>query len=217
MGASGWRYFTPYQPDINAALQALRQRVFEGGAYGDPITNAVHGASFLSRFTSKQAPGSAPQIRDLIEGLRKMNKAMASGISPAEAVSLLGRCATPQAPRGRRSQKRTRSQVNSGGATQRGRGPRSIKALLKQRGGEGTHSILDITEGISPTRKFASAFPMPDDIKLKEFGTLQPTREQVEAADMLSAEDLDRWECWYAIVYKDGQPSEIYFEGCSGD
>lgn len=33
MGASGWAYFVPYQPDINRALQELREAVFKSGAY----------------------------------------------------------------------------------------------------------------------------------------------------------------------------------------
>ena len=33
MGASGWDYFVPYQPDIQAALAALRYQTFESGHY----------------------------------------------------------------------------------------------------------------------------------------------------------------------------------------
>jgi hypothetical protein len=33
MGASGWRYFVPYQPDIQQALQELREDVFKRGAF----------------------------------------------------------------------------------------------------------------------------------------------------------------------------------------
>ncbi|SNY55149.1 hypothetical protein [Paractinoplanes atraurantiacus] len=33
MGASGWDYYTDYQPDLNAALNALRDRVFAEGDY----------------------------------------------------------------------------------------------------------------------------------------------------------------------------------------
>lgn len=33
MGASGWSYFVPYQPDISQALQDLREKVFEEGDY----------------------------------------------------------------------------------------------------------------------------------------------------------------------------------------
>ncbi|MEU9509407.1 hypothetical protein AB0D32_24365 [Micromonospora sp. NPDC048170] len=33
MGASGWRYFVAYQPDLDAALDDLRDKVFAEGAY----------------------------------------------------------------------------------------------------------------------------------------------------------------------------------------
>jgi len=36
MGASDWNYCTPYQPDLNAALRTLRERVFAEGAYHWP-------------------------------------------------------------------------------------------------------------------------------------------------------------------------------------
>lgn len=35
MAASGWHYIVEYDPDPNAALDRLRQRVFESGEYGD--------------------------------------------------------------------------------------------------------------------------------------------------------------------------------------
>jgi len=36
MGASGWEYVVPYQPDLGAALDALRHRVFASGEYLKP-------------------------------------------------------------------------------------------------------------------------------------------------------------------------------------
>jgi hypothetical protein len=33
MGATGWTYFTPYQENLETALQQLRQQVFEEGKY----------------------------------------------------------------------------------------------------------------------------------------------------------------------------------------
>jgi hypothetical protein len=33
MGASGWQYVVAYEPDINKALQTLRQREFKAGRY----------------------------------------------------------------------------------------------------------------------------------------------------------------------------------------
>ena len=37
MGAKPWSYLVDYQPDINSALQALRQREFEAGRYSPAI------------------------------------------------------------------------------------------------------------------------------------------------------------------------------------
>ncbi len=36
MGASGWSYTTPYDPNIEAALQRLQREVFERGEYYKP-------------------------------------------------------------------------------------------------------------------------------------------------------------------------------------
>lgn len=36
MGASGWEYVVPYQPDLGAALEALRHHVFASGEYHKP-------------------------------------------------------------------------------------------------------------------------------------------------------------------------------------
>ena len=94
--------------------------------------------------------------------------------------------------------------------------PISIDQLLELSAESGTHSIIDIYF-VSDTRELGAAFPMPDDVKLDLYGTTRPTQEQVEAKSHARGEDLDRWQCWYVIVYKDDQPDEIYFEGCSGD
>jgi hypothetical protein len=39
----------------------------------------------------------------------------------------------------------------------------------------------------------------------------------VESVPSDIGENLERWQAVYFIVYKDGQPHEIRFEGCSGD
>jgi hypothetical protein len=49
------------------------------------------------------------------------------------------------------------------------------------------------------------------------FGTARPTREQVEGRwDGVTA-GLERWQAYYVTVYKDGEPAEYAFIGCSGD
>jgi hypothetical protein len=96
--------------------------------------------------------------------------------------------------------------------------PRTIEEALDQAAELGTHSILDIFNGISAGRDFATAFPMPEQVMFERYGTTRPSRAQVEAARRrMTGDGLGRWECHYAVVYEDGRPSELYFEGCSGD
>jgi hypothetical protein len=77
-------------------------------------------------------------------------------------------------------------------------------------------------ERVSSTPAFGAVTPLSRQQFLEVFGTEQPTHVQVEKwstrIDRLDAEPLyGRWEGIYIIVYKDSQPDEIYFEGCSGD
>ena len=48
MGASEWMYFTPYEPDAEAALQRLRQAEFAAGRYG-PRTRVGGAIQWLRR------------------------------------------------------------------------------------------------------------------------------------------------------------------------
>jgi hypothetical protein len=101
------------------------------------------------------------------------------------------------------------------------RTPTTIEQLLEQCGEEGTHSILDI-ERVSPTPEFAAITALSHDQLLAIFDTIEPTHAMVEKwskrIDPMGSESLyGRWEGIYIIVYEDGQPAEIYFEGTSGD
>lgn len=49
MGSHPYFYFTPYQPDVNSALQALRQQEFEAGRY-DPAMNMHDPEMWMFRF-----------------------------------------------------------------------------------------------------------------------------------------------------------------------
>lgn len=97
--------------------------------------------------------------------------------------------------------------------------PASIEQLLEQEGDRGTHSILDITH-VSPTPKRRTVSPLPAAV-LEDYclaGT--PSREEIE--DVYEFGSLEkytnkRWRGIYIIAYQDGNPSEIFFAGCSGD
>lgn len=59
MGSHPYSYFVPYQPDINAALQALRQREFKAGRYHPAMAFPAEGG---------EGPGAAHEtIEEAIE------------------------------------------------------------------------------------------------------------------------------------------------------
>jgi hypothetical protein len=62
MGSHAYVYFVDYQPDIDAALQALRQREFEAGRYDPAIAEATGQHMYQFKFppdASSSAPGAA--------------------------------------------------------------------------------------------------------------------------------------------------------------
>jgi hypothetical protein len=149
--ASEWNYFVPYEADISAALQRLREDVFERGDYA----------------TEDSMLASYRHLQD-----------------------------TPHKYK-----------------------PASIDALLEQEGETGTHSILDIT-CISPKPKRKAISPLPDSV-LADF-CLDGTPSRAEIEDVYELGSLEKyvnkpWRGIYIIAYEDGQPSEIFFAGCSGD
>jgi len=138
MGASGWNYFVPYKPDINQALQELRQQVFESGDY-----------------------------------------------------FLLGEDQ-----------------------------PSTIDELLDSNEDAGTHSIIDMYEGVASEPKWFAVAPFTNDQLNSLFGTPKPTRDQVKLDDVFLDKVYqyrDVGEGAYIILYKDDQPDEILFLGASGD
>lgn len=63
MGSHPYFYFTPYQPDINSALQTLRQQEFEAGRY-DPAMNMHDSEMWMFQFTfPPMADSIAPGAR----------------------------------------------------------------------------------------------------------------------------------------------------------
>jgi len=87
--------------------------------------------------------------------------------------------------------------------------PTTIDALLEWNGSEGTGTILDVTT-------FYALDRLTDIELLATFGTLQPDRHLIEAAgaQILRAR---AGLCVYVVVYADGEPSEIFFVGLTGD
>ncbi|HEY0377322.1 MAG TPA: hypothetical protein VGC87_10215 [Pyrinomonadaceae bacterium] len=91
----------------------------------------------------------------------------------------------------------------------------SIDEALEEADADGTRSILDMMRIADEPDYFAAAPLPPEDLR-ELFGTDKPTRELVEANDKLF-DALERGQGVYVVVYKDGQPSEIFFAGYSFD
>jgi len=140
MGATTWKYFVPYQEDVDKALEELREDVFRSGEYELPY-------SFREMATDKLE--SIQQLRELA----------------AE---------------------------------------------------EGTHSILDIYQ-ISDEADFGSVCPLPEEALVQIFGTATPTHSMVDAEQFGFEEYVRRWQGIYFPVFENGQPTELFFWGYSGD
>jgi hypothetical protein len=147
MGAHFYYYIVPFDPDIQAALDRLREREFNAGRY-NPVM------PFIDFPITPASPAPGPQHD-----------------SPEDA--------------------------------------------LVDADADGTRSILDIAS-ISDFPDFGAAAPLSEDILDSLYGTIQPTRQQVEP-EMAFAEDLERGEAVYIVLHANGQPSELLFAGYSFD
>ena len=100
--------------------------------------------------------------------------------------------------------------------------PTSIETLIQWNGEDGTHSIIDIHE-IAATSSFGAVAPLSSEELKRFFGTNKPTRAMIERKgnDLFAflQQEMGRYrgEGTYIIVYKDGEPDEIYFVGYLGD
>jgi len=96
-----------------------------------------------------------------------------------------------------------------------GRRHGSIEEALEDSDADGTRSILDI-ERVSDTSGLGAATRLPDETVRRLYGTLQPSRGQVEdAMDFL--DDIDRGQAVYLVLFDGERPSEIMFAGYSYD
>jgi hypothetical protein len=91
----------------------------------------------------------------------------------------------------------------------------SIEKALEASDADGTRSILDM-ERIGQSPDHGVVVPLPLEQLLELYDTQHPTREMIER-NMEFLESIERGQGVYIIVYKDGNPSEIFFAGFSYD
>jgi hypothetical protein len=80
---------------------------------------------------------------------------------------------------------------------------------------DGTRSILDI-EGMGDAVEIGVAAPLDDEALEELYETTQPTRQMIES-NMDFFEQIDRGQAIYIVVYKNGNPDQLFFAGYSFD
>jgi len=208
VGATSWRYYTPYHPEPEAALQTLRAEVFARGEYVDP-TGPLEETLRQTATRLGQDPDS-PEVQAEIEKADRFQRAVQTGDTRG-----LGRAEQAMIKRVR-AMAQWADQLGAAQPTVGGARPGSIAELLERAAECGTHSVLDI-EHAAQRPGFAVASPLSMAALRRVFGTAEPTRDQVERHWPEVAEPLSRWQARYVVVYQDAQPHEYAFIGCSGD
>lgn len=195
MGATGWEYFVPYQADVAAALQRLREGIFAKGSYlsGVGITRPdmeatlkVCGADTESVLQRLAAQASDPELPP---ETRKKFAALVRQLKQLEDSN----ASLPK--------------------------PKTVEELLERQSASGTHSILDIVR-VSDTPEFGAVNSLPTSRLIEIFGTEKLSRAQIERKHEEGAlEEFVRepWQGFDIVVYLEGLPDEIFFAGCSGD
>lgn len=197
MGSTTWDYFVPYDADAEAALRRLRKCVFREGKY-ERVVPSQEDLEVMRGGSRKLGLDTSPQERERIQQQDALIHLA------ARVQNILGKWGDKPEPLPDYSKK-----------------PRTIKALRKEQGESGTHSILDI-ERVAARPQPGAVCRMPAR-RLKEiFGTEKPTHEMVVAklqTPELMEDPLvvERWQGVYFTVYRQGKPDEICFVGTSGD
>jgi hypothetical protein len=208
MGATSWRYYTPHRADAEEALQRLRVDVFARGAYVDPTGGMEDQLKQMYRRFGEDP--DSPAVRRRIDDALRLQGAIDTG-----DVSGLPAAERDFARRVREFGQLARL-MGAAPPPARGRRPGSIEELLELAEESGTHSILDI-ERVAPRPGFGIAAPMSPTALTRAFGTTEPTHAQVEENWDRVVDRLNRWQCRYLALFRDGQPHEYAFIGCSGD
>jgi hypothetical protein len=197
LGATGWQYYVPYQPDMTRVLDDLRRDLLARGDYEEPGVEL----DFLDEvgfFEADEEAREAMMAEYTLEPLRW-------AIERFGMDSLRGWLESQQ-----------------WSPDLRGPRPRTMEELeaLRCLSTSGTHSILDISQ-VSPTRADGAIYPLSGELLVPIFGTDRPTRSVVaewqERDDPARYDLYERWQGFYVTVYKDSEPDEIYIEGASGD
>jgi hypothetical protein len=91
----------------------------------------------------------------------------------------------------------------------------SIEEALEDSDADGTRSILDL-DHLADEPEFCAVTLLDEERLMDLYGTTTPTRAMVEV-NMDFFEDVERGQGVYIVLFKNGEPDEIFFGGYSFD
>lgn len=91
----------------------------------------------------------------------------------------------------------------------------SIEEAMQDAAEDGTRSILDLM-AVGEEPDFCVAARLPEHELLELYGTAQPTREMI-SSNLPFSDEMERGQGVYILVYKNGEPDEVFFAGYSFD
>jgi len=94
MSGTAWRYFVPYEPDFQQALDRLRQKAFDRGAYLQPWTDragpVVGPPADIAEAVERCGAGGTHSILDVVAFSLVPGVGLAHLVGQAEATRLFG-------------------------------------------------------------------------------------------------------------------------------
>jgi hypothetical protein len=94
--------------------------------------------------------------------------------------------------------------------------PSSIEDALRWNGDEGTHSVLDITEGVAMHASPHAVSALEPDAMRRSFGSVHPTLFEVLMTDFDAADVCEPGGAGYFVIAEPGEPALVVFVGCTG-
>ncbi len=94
--------------------------------------------------------------------------------------------------------------------------PSTIEDAVRWNGVEGTHSVLDITAGVSRCPSPAAVSVLAPDLAERCFGNARPTLFEVLMTDFDAADVCEAGTGRYFVVAEPGEPALVVFVGRTG-
>jgi hypothetical protein len=188
MGAKPWSHFTPYQADINAALQSLKEQEFRTGRYGfSQWFNEV--GSVMSALGIPGASSFTSAFGGVVNAVKPSADALIAKHGDVHSAM--------------------RAVLEESGES----GTMSILDMLSVSDGPDTCAVCPLSEA-ELMALFQTVQPSSEII---ENILLNEEEVEGLGTSDLFWDEIGRAEGRYIIAYEDGKPTEIFFAGFSAD